>query len=93
MTVDYIVQHACRTTELEDPSSQQHQAPAPLLPNYGVARIRQYAIDMAVMALFNGTERVLKDVVKLANAADLQLVKVWELGELAIIELCVGDGI
>ncbi|KAH6915484.1 O-methyltransferase-domain-containing protein [Coprinopsis sp. MPI-PUGE-AT-0042] len=86
---DYVIQNACRSNE--DKAQQQQQAPEPLLANFGAGRIRQYAVDMAVMTLVNGGERMLKDLLKLAAAADLQLVKVWDFDELCLVELCAVD--
>jgi len=62
------------------------QADPPLLPNYGLGRIRQYYTDAAMMILCNSGERSLDEYVQLAAKANLQLVKAWDLGEMFAIE-------
>ncbi|KAH6915508.1 O-methyltransferase-domain-containing protein [Coprinopsis sp. MPI-PUGE-AT-0042] len=83
---DYIVQRATR-----DPKDKGNrpQAPVPLLPNYGIARFRQYGLDISMMGRLNGRERSLSELVDLAEAAELEFVKVWDFDELALIELRV----
>lgn len=62
------------------------QAPEPLLPNFGEGRIRQYSMDINMMALFNSAERTLDDFIQLGQSAGLKFVKLWETGELGIVE-------
>lgn len=62
------------------------QAPEPLLPNYGDGRIRQYLMDINMMALLNSRERTLKDFIQLGNTVGLKFVKVWQTGEMGLIE-------
>lgn len=62
------------------------KAPEPLLPNYGVGRVRPYALDIAMMIMTNSSERRLHDLVKLAEKAGLRFVKLWDLAETSIVE-------
>jgi hypothetical protein len=67
------------------------QAPEPLLPNYGEARIRQYTVDINMMTVLNSKERTLEDFIILGESAGLQFVKLWEAGELAVVEFVQAD--
>ncbi|KAJ3571814.1 hypothetical protein NP233_g3494 [Leucocoprinus birnbaumii] len=80
---EYIIQAPFRSP---DDDLTLDQAQPPLLPNYGVGRVRQYYTDAAMMVLCNGGERSLEDYVQLAKVAGLQFVKVWDLGELCAVE-------
>ena len=40
-------------------------APYPLLPNYGVARVKKYYVDMIMMNLQNSKERTFSELVEL----------------------------
>lgn len=62
------------------------QAPEPLLPNYGEARIRQYTVDINMMTVLNAKERTLEDFIVLGESSGLLFVKLWEAGELAVVE-------
>ena len=62
------------------------QAPEPLLANYGEARIRQYTMDINMMTLLNSKERTLEDFIGLGESAGLQFVKLWETGEMGLVE-------
>jgi hypothetical protein len=63
------------------------QAPEPLLPNYGVGRIRQYALDLDMMVMLNSQERRLEEFIALGEEAGLKFVKLWDLGEMSAVEL------
>ncbi|KAG6844999.1 hypothetical protein H0H87_001771 [Tephrocybe sp. NHM501043] len=79
---DFVLQHANRR---EDSASVE--APEPLLPNFGLGRIRQYNIDVGVMMVtLNSRERTLREVVDMANEAGLEFIKLWDVGELAVVE-------
>ena len=80
---EYILQLANRVPE-EKPSVKQ--APEPLLPNYGGGRIRQYNIDIHVMTMLNSEERRLPEYIRLGEAAGLEFVKLWDLGEMGLLE-------
>jgi hypothetical protein len=62
------------------------QAPEPLLPNYGVGKVRQYNLDMTMLLCYNSKERTLQEFVKLGEDAGLKFVKLWEFGELGAVE-------
>ncbi|KXN85134.1 Sterigmatocystin 8-O-methyltransferase [Leucoagaricus sp. SymC.cos] len=85
---DYLLQSATRTTD--NGKLIREQAQPPLLPNYGVGRIRQYYTDAAMMVLCNSEERSLEHFVQLGRKSGLEFVKVWDLGELNVIEFAPG---
>ncbi|TFK35105.1 S-adenosyl-L-methionine-dependent methyltransferase [Crucibulum laeve] len=80
---EYILQYANRVTDGE---SKFQQAPEPLLPNYGAGRIRQYNLDIDMMNMLNSEERTVDEFIKLGEAAGLHFTKVWDIGELGVIE-------
>jgi hypothetical protein len=67
------------------------QAPEPLLPNYGEGRIRQYIMDVNMMVVFNSKERTLEDFIKLGQLAGLEFVKLWETGEMGLVEFVLQE--
>ena len=80
---DYIVQPANRVPEEKAPAKQ---APEPLLPNYGAGRIRQYNLDIHMMSVLNSEERRLPDLIRLGEASGLEFTKLWDLGEMNLVE-------
>ncbi|KXN91143.1 Sterigmatocystin 8-O-methyltransferase [Leucoagaricus sp. SymC.cos] len=84
---EFIVQPAYRVPESE---AKYSQAPEPLLPNYGDGRLRQYTMDINMMALLNSKERTLQDFIELGTSAGLDFVKLWETGEMGLIEFTLG---
>ena len=80
---EYILQPANRVPEEKSPIKQ---APEPLLPNYGGGRIGQYNLDLHMMAMLNSEERRLPQFIKLGEAAGLKFVKLWDLGEMGLVE-------
>jgi hypothetical protein len=80
---EYIIQPANRVPEEKSPTKQ---APEPLLPNYGAGRIRQYNLDVHMMVLLNSEERRLPEFNRLGEAAGLEFVKLWDLGEMGLVE-------
>jgi len=80
---EYIIQPANRVPEEKSPFKQ---APEPLLPNYGGGRIRQYNSDLHMMAIWNSEERRLPQFIRLGEAAGLEFVKLWDLGEMGLVE-------
>ena len=80
---EFILQPPTRVPEEKLPVKQ---APEPLLPNYGTGRIRQYNLDLHMMTLFNSEERRLPDFIRLGEAVGLELVKLWDLGEMGLVE-------
>ncbi|KAF5363268.1 hypothetical protein D9756_001094 [Leucocoprinus leucothites] len=85
---DYIMQGGVR---VPDDGRTLKQAQPPLLPNYGVGRIRQYRTDAAMMVLCNSQERTLDDFIQLGKAVGLEFVKVWDLGEIGAVEFAPGN--
>jgi len=80
---EYIIQPANRVAEEKAPVKQ---APEPLLPNYGAGRIRQYNGDIHMMAMLNSAERRLPQFIGLGDASGLEFVKLWDLGEMSLVE-------
>ncbi|KAF5350161.1 hypothetical protein D9756_009106 [Leucocoprinus leucothites] len=83
---EFIIQSPVRVPAGEIKSSQ---APDPLLPNFGVGRIRLHYLDISMLTLLNSEERTLEDYVQLVEGSGLHLVKVWDLGESALLELAL----
>jgi hypothetical protein len=69
------------------------QAPEPLLPNFGEGRIRQYILDINMMAVFNSRERTLEQFIELGQTVGLEFVKLWETGEMSLIEFKLYEGL
>lgn len=66
-------------------SSLLESAPAPLLANYGSASIFKNMQDLAMLALFNGTERTAAQLSTLAARAGLKVVRIWECRSLVSV--------
>ncbi|TFY72577.1 hypothetical protein EVG20_g445 [Dentipellis fragilis] len=64
-----------------------HDAPRPLLPNYGAGGIRPFLADINMLIGLNARERSVKDVVQLANEAGLEFVNFWDCVETGLVEL------
>jgi hypothetical protein len=80
---EYILQSGTRAS---DDESGFIQAPEPLLPNYGVGKVRQYNLDMTMLLCYNSKERVLQEFARLGEEAGLVFTKLWEFGELGAVE-------
>ena len=76
---------------MEESLSAFKQAPEPLLPNYGVGRIRQYNLDLDMMVMVNSQERRLEEFIKLGQEAGLEFVKLWDLGETGVVEFRLAE--
>ncbi|KAJ6602932.1 S-adenosyl-L-methionine-dependent methyltransferase [Mycena sp. CBHHK59/15] len=87
---EYILQTA-GSNDQADVDRRFKQAPAPLLSNYGAGRIRQYNLDLTLMALINSQERTLDEYVQLGEEAGLKFAKLWEFGDMSVVELCASD--
>ncbi|KIK52991.1 hypothetical protein GYMLUDRAFT_49571 [Collybiopsis luxurians FD-317 M1] len=61
-------------------------APEPLLPNYGVARVRTYELDMTMMNLLNAQARTLDEFVVLCKRCGLKFENLYEAGETDLVE-------
>ena len=73
LSEDYILQHANR---LPDDQSELTQAPQPLLPNYGVGRLRRYDLDINITTMFNSEERPLENFIRLCDEVRLKLEEI-----------------
>ncbi|KAJ6631080.1 S-adenosyl-L-methionine-dependent methyltransferase [Mycena sp. CBHHK59/15] len=80
---EYILQSGNRTSVSE---SKFTQAPEPMLPNYGVGKVRQYNLDLTMLLCYNAKERTLQELIKLGEASGLSFTKLWEFGELGAVE-------
>ncbi|KAG5350196.1 hypothetical protein C0989_012309, partial [Termitomyces sp. Mn162] len=80
---EYVLQHA---NQLDTSNPAFPVAPKPMLPNYGAGRIRQYNLDLALMATQNSRGRTLEEFIDIASKADLQFVKLWYAGEMGMVE-------
>lgn len=59
---EFVLQHAVRDMVR---GSGYSQAPAPLLPNFGMGRVRLYEQDINMMCCVNSMERTLNEFVAL----------------------------
>jgi hypothetical protein len=57
-----VLQATARSSDASDLTSED-VAPEPLLPNYGVGRIRRYGLDVNMMCALNGRERTLREFI------------------------------
>jgi len=80
---EYILQPANRVPEEQ---SAFAQAPEPLLPNYGAGRFYQFNLDLTMLCLMNSEERRLDSFIKLGEAAGLKFEKLWDFGEMGLVE-------
>ncbi|KAJ7895694.1 S-adenosyl-L-methionine-dependent methyltransferase [Mycena leptocephala] len=80
---EYILQSGTRTSATD---SKFLQAPEPLLPNYGVGKVRQYNLDLTMLLCYNSKERSLQEFVKIGEDAGLKFTRLWEFGELGAVE-------
>ncbi|KAG6827647.1 hypothetical protein H0H92_011013 [Tricholoma furcatifolium] len=85
---EYVLQHANRTHTSE---SAFQEAPEPMLPNYGLGKIREYSLDVYLMVTLNSRERTLEEFISMATKAGLNFVKLWPAGEMSVIEFRNGN--
>lgn len=68
---EFVLEHAVRDV---NGGSSRITAPKPLLPNYGMGRIRLYEQDVNMMSCVNSMERTLEEFIKLGSvSADIFL--------------------
>ena len=72
-----ILQYANRVPEEQ---SNFNQAPEPLLPKYGAGRIREYNLDIIMMAILNSEQRQLDHSVRLGRSQVRKVVGLWRDG-------------
>ncbi|KAF9465798.1 S-adenosyl-L-methionine-dependent methyltransferase [Collybia nuda] len=82
---ELVLQHVVRQDGALD------QAPEPLLPNYGMGRVRLYQQDMNMLNLFNSKERTLQEFIVMGEQCGFVFEKLWDAGESAIIEFVVKE--
>ncbi|THU85643.1 S-adenosyl-L-methionine-dependent methyltransferase [Dendrothele bispora CBS 962.96] len=80
---DTVLRDAVRGS---DSDSDFTLAPEPLLPNWGVARVRTYGLDMTMMNLLNSQARTLPEFIELCGKCGLKFEKLYEAGETDLVE-------
>ncbi|KAJ7214521.1 S-adenosyl-L-methionine-dependent methyltransferase [Mycena pura] len=80
---EFVLQHISHDSGLE---GKFEKAPEPLLPNFGVGRVRPYAQDINMMVCLNSQERTLPGFIQLGALSGFEFVKLWDLGEVDLIE-------
>ncbi|RDB28143.1 3-O-methyltransferase 2 [Hypsizygus marmoreus] len=80
---EFVLQHLVRDPEQ---ATLVGQAPEPLLPNYGVGRMRLYQQDINMMNLVNSKERTLPEFIEMGKETGFEFVKMWDSGEAALLE-------
>ncbi|KAJ3761994.1 S-adenosyl-L-methionine-dependent methyltransferase [Lentinula raphanica] len=85
---DTVLRNAvCVRDSVDDYANAQIDlAPEPLLPNYGVARVRTYELDMTMMNLLNSKARTLPEFVELGKKCGLKFEKLYGTGETDLVE-------
>ncbi|CAL1708128.1 unnamed protein product [Somion occarium] len=86
---EFLIQHV--SSDNSDNGRFVKKAPEPLLPNYGEGRILEYYSDIA--ALVNAKERTLQGFSTLGQQCGLELVKVWECGQMNSLEFKLIDAV
>jgi len=84
---DYALTPGSR--DLEAKSFGADVAPEPLLPNFGNGSIKMYQQDLNMWVTLNAKERTVDEMIALGTGAGLQLEKVYDLGESAVLEFRV----
>ncbi|KAJ7634560.1 S-adenosyl-L-methionine-dependent methyltransferase [Roridomyces roridus] len=79
---EFVLQYAAAES-----SSNVEKAPEPLLPNWGIGRVRQYNQDINMMVCLNSQERILAEFTEIGAASGFEFVKLWDLGEAGVVEL------
>ncbi|KAJ7482294.1 S-adenosyl-L-methionine-dependent methyltransferase [Mycena galericulata] len=83
---EFVLQHAAVDS---DTDGKYEKAPAPLLPNFGVGRVRPYAQDINMMVVLNSQERTLPQFIAMGALSGFEFVKLWDLGEVGLMEFTV----
>ncbi|EIM90607.1 S-adenosyl-L-methionine-dependent methyltransferase [Stereum hirsutum FP-91666 SS1] len=83
---EFVLQHAVRDMKCGPGFSQ---APEPLLPNFGMGRVRLYEQDINMMCCVNSMERTLDEFVELGNYTGYRFVKIWDAGEASLVEFAI----
>ncbi|EIM90605.1 S-adenosyl-L-methionine-dependent methyltransferase [Stereum hirsutum FP-91666 SS1] len=80
---EFVLQHAVRNRSNQ---SRVSEAPEPLLPNFGMGRVRLYQQDISMMSNHNSKERTLPEFVEMGEEAGFKFVKLWDGGEASLVE-------
>ncbi|KAJ6501494.1 S-adenosyl-L-methionine-dependent methyltransferase [Mycena vitilis] len=80
---EFALQHVAQDSASE---GMFEKAPQPLLPNFGMGRIRQYSQDINMMATMNSQERTLVQFIEMGAASGFEFVKLWDQGEAGLME-------
>jgi len=83
---EYILQHLNREPIADGSAAGMEEAPAPMLPNFGLGNIRTYNQDLTMLLMYNAKERTLKETVELGEKAGLKFEKAWDLAEMSLLE-------
>ncbi|KAH7870498.1 S-adenosyl-L-methionine-dependent methyltransferase [Lentinula edodes] len=85
---DTVLRNAVHTheTSSNEGTVQLDIAPEPLLPNYGVARVRTYELDMTMMNLLNAQARTLPEFIELGKNCGLKFENLYGAGEVDLVE-------
>ncbi|PPR03694.1 hypothetical protein CVT24_007415 [Panaeolus cyanescens] len=86
---EFISRPASRVPDAE---ALYEQAPEPLLPNYGGGTAKQYNADIQVMVFLNGKQRTLSEFITLGEKAGLKFERLWDVGEMGLVEYRLPDG-
>ncbi|KAJ7642290.1 S-adenosyl-L-methionine-dependent methyltransferase [Mycena rosella] len=81
---EIVLQHISRESGVE---GEFEKAPEPLLPNFGVGRVRAYNQDINMMSSVNSQERTLPQFISMGALSGFDFVKVLEgPGDVALME-------
>ncbi|THH00243.1 hypothetical protein EW145_g7113 [Phellinidium pouzarii] len=61
-------------------------APAPLLPNFGAARYRDYAGDINMLNLVDAKDRSLEELIMLGSNSGFAFERIWDAGETSVVQ-------
>ncbi|KAI0088859.1 S-adenosyl-L-methionine-dependent methyltransferase [Irpex rosettiformis] len=84
IVIDSVIPYACGdhdlSSNIEGAKNVRPSAPAPLLPNYGVANLMTYLMDMHMTACLNGQERTVPHFARIFERSGWKLVRVHTEG-------------
>ncbi|KAJ6628892.1 S-adenosyl-L-methionine-dependent methyltransferase [Mycena sp. CBHHK59/15] len=80
---EFVLQHIVRDSAFE---GKFEKAPEPLLPNFGIGKVRPYAQDINMMVCLNSQERTLPQFIEMGARSGFEFVKLWDHGEVGLME-------
>ncbi|KAL0571306.1 hypothetical protein V5O48_010656 [Marasmius crinis-equi] len=83
---DVVLHHPCRQSATREGKLSTEAAPEPLLPNYGTGNIFHFNQNINMLATFNSCERTPEEFITLGEQASLELIKIWALSGLSLLE-------